>query len=236
MTVNKAQLFGAIAGPVTFQLSFVGLIAAHFLPPIAPMTSVNDVVAHYTTYATGIRLCAISMLFLLTGLLAQYTCLSDQMKTIQSPAATAWAGLQVTLGGISLVPFYGTAIAWALASYRVDRFPEITLTLNDVGWFCLVMPVAPAFLQLLSVGFAVLSDQGATPRFPRWYGFLSLWAGILFLTGLLVPFFKTGPFAWNGILAFWLPAVVFGGWVNVTAVLMVGLAKRHDAACRFHTA
>jgi hypothetical protein len=227
---NNSQVICAISGPIATVAFLGGLLAAGFLPPTPPTTSTADVVALYQQHVTGIRICAISMLVLLSGLMAQYAGLSDQIKRIQSRTARSWSIVQVTLGGISLVPVYGSAIAWALGTYRLERAPEITQMLNDAGWFCLVMPVTPAFLQMMAAAFGTLSDTSQRRLFPRWYSFLSFWTAVLLMTGMLVPFFKVGPFAWNGMLAFWLPAVVLGTWVNVTAVLMWGVAKRPDVA------
>src|SRR6266403_5687148 len=145
---NRAQIFCAVAGPVGALLFGVGLLGAHFIPHTPLLTSMDDVLTLYRENATGIRLCGIAMCFLLTALMTQYTGLSDQLKRIQSPHASTWAAIQVTLGGMSLVPVYGSAIAWAVATYRLDRTPELTQTLNDVGWFCLVHPVAPALIQM----------------------------------------------------------------------------------------
>ena len=38
---------------------------------------------------------------------------------------------------------------------------------------------------------------------PRWLGWFNLWAQIIYLPGILIPYFKSGPLAWNGLLAFW---------------------------------
>jgi len=226
---NRAQIFSAVCGPVGALLLFAGLFGAHFIPPTSPSTNIDDVVSLYREHTTGIRLCGISMLFLLTALMTQYTGLSDQLKRIQSPHASTWAAIQVTLGGMSLVPVYGSAIAWAVATYRLDRTPELTQTLNDVGWFCLVHPVAPALIQMIACGLAVLSDRSTNPMFPRWYGFFSVWIGVVLMAGLLVPFFKSGPWAWNGLLSFWLDASALGAWLNITSVFMIKIARRGAA-------
>jgi len=38
----------------------------------------------------------------------------------------------------------------------------------------------------------------------------------IFVTGAPVLFVKDGPFAWNGLLAFWAVLLIFGGWVLVS--------------------
>ncbi len=227
---NRAQIFCAVAGPVGALLFGVGLLGAHFIPPTPPLTSMDDVLTLYRENATGIRLCGIAMCFLLTALMTQYTGLSDQIRQINSPQARTWARVQVTLGGISLVPVYGSGICWELATYRLERAPEITQTLNDMGWFYLVTPVAPALIQMFAAGFGTLADKSATPLFPRWYSYFSFWVGVVLMTGLLVPFFKVGPWAWNGLLSFWVAASTLGLWLNVTGMLMIKVAKRQPAA------
>jgi hypothetical protein len=42
----------------------------------------------------------------------------------------------------------------------------------------------------------------------------------LFLPDQLLFFFKTGPFAWNGLFAFWVPLSVFGGWFFMVSYLI----------------
>ena len=60
--------------------------------------------------------------------------------------------------------------------------------------------------------------------YPRWVGFAAIWSAILFILGALVPFFYSGPFAWNGLIAFWLVAIIFFGcifvmwWMTVKAI------------------
>jgi hypothetical protein len=38
--------------------------------------------------------------------------------------------------------------------------------------------------------------------------------------------FLNGPFAWNGILGFWVPAIAFGLWANVMGPMMIKAAKQ----------
>ena len=57
-------------------------------------------------------------------------------------------------------------------------------------------------MQCLCLGIAILIDKRDRPIFPRWSGYLSLWTATLLAPAGVVPLFKDGPFAWNGLLGF----------------------------------
>ena len=62
---------------------------------------------------------------------------------------------------------------------------------------------------VIAFAFAILSDTGSPPVFPRWLAYVNIWAPITFTPGAILQFFKDGPLAWNGIFVFWIPASVF---------------------------
>jgi hypothetical protein len=72
------------------------------------------------------------------------------------------------------------------------------------------MPWPPFMAQNFAFAFAILTDTRTTQLFPRWLGYLNIWAPITFTPAVILQFFKSGPFALNRIVVFWLPAVVFG--------------------------
>ena len=86
------------------------------------------------------------------------------------------------------------------------------------------------FVQNVVTGVVILGDKRAVPILPRWVGYMNLWTGVLLLPGLAVGLFKVGPFAWNGALAFWMPAVVFGNWFNPMIFAMLAAIKRNALA------
>ena len=55
---------------------------------------------------------------------------------------------------------------------------------------------------------------------PRWLAYFNLWVAFLFVPGGLILFFKTGPFAWNGVFTFWLPLSIFSLWFIVMFVAL----------------
>jgi hypothetical protein len=45
--------------------------------------------------------------------------------------------------------------------------------------------------------------------------YFNIWVGLLFVPGGVSYFFRTGPFAWCGLLAFWVAAGAFFVWLLV---------------------
>jgi len=117
--------------------------------------------------------------------------------------------------GLAVVAIIMPTFAFAAASYRPERDPQITQALNDLGWLPFVMNWPAATIQCLAIGFAILGATHAI--WPRWLGYFNLWCAFIFAAGGLVVLFKDGVFAWNGLLAFWMVAVFFGLWFLIMA-------------------
>jgi hypothetical protein len=65
---------------------------------------------------------------------------------------------------------------------------------------------------------------------PRWAGYLNIWTVPLLFPGFAVYVFRSGPLAWNGIFAWWVPVGVFSGWFVVMIALMFR-AVREEGVC-----
>lgn len=63
--------------------------------------------------------------------------------------------------------------------------------------------------------------------FPRWVGYANLWIAILYLPELLVFFFTTGPFAWDWLIGFWIPAVLFIAFFAASPFVLRPVVRRH---------
>jgi hypothetical protein len=86
-------------------------------------------------------------------------------------------------------------------------------------------------LQTLAIGTAIFLDTAdgrSDPVFPRWAGYLNYWAALLFLPGSVTVFFHTGPFAWNGILTWYLPLSVMAAWIVVMSILLLRAIAAED--------
>ena len=102
--------------------------------------------------------------------------------------------------------------------------------MNDMAWLCFINPVCIIFFQGIAIGLAILMDKRSQPVFPRWFGYFNIWIVIVYLPGSLVPLFKHGPFAWNGVLAWWIPLTLFVIWmITMTRLLLKAITQQEKA-------
>jgi hypothetical protein len=215
------------SGLIAYILFVLSGVANGFWTPMAPTMSAADVVAYYQAHLTGIRIGAILFLLSPAFYIGFTAVITEEMKRIEGPSAPlAWT--QLILGIFTVLPFFPTAIFWTAAAFRLDRPAEITQTLNDIAWLFDVMPGAPAGFQPIVIGLAILGDKNRVPVFPRWFAYFNFFIGILFLGGLTVGIFKTGPFAWNGLVPYWLPSYAFTAWIFVTFFILRGNNKKRQ--------
>ena len=202
------QRICAISGIICPLLFFGAFVAAGFIPPLAPSSSAAEIAGHYRNHAAGIRLGAAIML-LSGAFYASYTAvISAQMSRIRA-VHRAVVNTQTIAGAFGCLTFLVPAMFFAVSAFRPERPDEWTLLLNDMSWIFLVMPWPPFMMQNFAFAFAILSDTGSPPVFPRWLAYVNIWAPITFTPGAILQFFKDGPLAWNGIFVFWIPASVF---------------------------
>ena len=212
---TKSQLLCAWCGIGFLVLFGLGWwILAGFLPPISPALNANEVAAFYQENTGRIRLGLMITMFSAALTAPWVAVIAVQMKRIEGDFPVL-AYTQLIVGTVGILILVLPALIWTTAAFRPERDIELIQLLNDFGWLLFIMTFSPAFIQNLVIGLAIFSDQNETPVFPRWLGYFNIWVAILFIPGGLITFFKTGPFAWDGILAFWLPVVVFFGWFLV---------------------
>lgn len=189
---------------------------AGFLPPIAPDLDAQGVAAIYQNNAVAMR-SGFLLIVLASGFYVPFSAaIATQMQRIEG-AHTVLAKTQFGAGIMVVTLIIIPALIFTTTAYRPERAPELTQLLNDLGWISLIMPVSPAMVQVMAVGIAALMDKSATPVYPRWIGYLGLWLAVIFLPGLSLTYFKTGAFAWNGVLTFWLPVGLLFGWIMLMA-------------------
>jgi hypothetical protein len=226
LTMKICIYMGALAG----TLLFVGVWPlAQMFPPLAPAMSSADVADYYRSHQTGILVGGIFIMASSVLFFPFLSAIAIFMKKIEGPISPmTYAFIMIVAYGFVTVFFAG--LFFTAAAYRPDFSDETIHSLSDLAFFLFVMPAIPAFVQNVVTGAAILGDPRPEPILPRWVGYMNLWTGVLLLPGCVVGLFKFGPFAWNGILAFWMPAVVFGIWFNIMIFAMLASLKRNSLA------
>jgi hypothetical protein len=226
---TRYQILLAWSGAVLVLLFAVGFYPlAHFIPPPLPSASAAEIAGMYQQNPLQIRL-GLLVMMISFGLVCPFAAvIFIQLSRIQrGPSILPYAQLACGICGGALVMI--PLMLWAGAAFRPDRNPELIMILNDMAWISFLWPVPVFFLQVVSTGLAILGDKNDQPILPRWSGFFCLWCAVAFLPGLLLIFFEIGPFAWNGLLTFWLGASVFFTWYMVMSVVMRNCVVRHEA-------
>ncbi|HEY9418255.1 MAG TPA: hypothetical protein VIQ30_26130 [Pseudonocardia sp.] len=212
--------------PVGFAMLFGAFFAGSQFPFPSPNHDAAYIGGFYLEHVDGIRLMAV---LVTTGsaLTAPIAAVLG-VHLLRIRGAIALALLEFGMGCVSALTIGIPSFFWQAAAFRPERDPVITQTLHDAGWLCFVATVFIVIVQVGAAGLAVLTDPGDKPVFPRWFGYLSLWVCAALLPGVLVLWFKTGPFAWNGVLTIYLAFLVFGAWFAAVIVLLLRMSARSE--------
>jgi hypothetical protein len=210
--------WSGIAFVTLFFIGFGGL--AGFVPPPSPNENAAQIAQLFTDHTFRIRAGLVLTSLCSALLLPFFAVISVQLKRIEG-AASPLAYLQMTAGALACLEFIFPVMIWQAAAFRPGRSPDAIQLLNDLGWLPFLGIVSTAIVQGVAIGIAILRDTRATPIFPRWSGYFNIWAISLLAPGGFIVLFKTGPLAWNGVLAWWLVLAAYFSWIVVNTILLL---------------
>jgi len=140
---------------------------------------------------------------------------------------------QIVALATGLTIFVLIQLFWGIASFRAgDISPEITQTMFDIGWFMFLFDISPFIVWACALALGILWNPPEHQLYPRWAGYFTLAVCLCWSAGLMVLFFKSGPFAYNGLLSMWLPLGMFFVWLGVMTVLGLKAVTKQEALCR----
>jgi len=216
--IEKASVWLGLGMTVAFLVMF--WFIAGVIPPLDPNDSAEESARIYSDNQLRMQIGFALMIFFAYLYAPFFAVLSRQIRRIEG----YWGSMSVTQILLSVTFPFGfslCALFAAAAAYRPERAADVTQALNDVFWFIFVGLVGPLITQVLIVALAVFVDKREVPSFPRWFGYFNIWYAVLGAPGCAIYVFKTGPLAWNGMFAFWIPLTVFVIWIIVTGVMLL---------------
>jgi hypothetical protein len=214
--MNKnLQKLSAWSGFVAVNVFFLGLIIMQFIPPMPPALTPEQVAEVYLSRAFEIKLGALLLVISAMFCGPFDAAIYLQLRRMEGAKRPVCSIGQLASGIANIQFFILPGVLFIVAAYRPDRPIEVLSALNDIAWIVTMLPWTVGAMQCICIGAAILTHGNVGSAYPRWVGFFNIWISIGMATSSVIPFFKTGPFAWNGLVGFWIPATVFGLWMGV---------------------
>jgi hypothetical protein len=209
------QRLCAWSGPVFLVLFVVGFwFVGGLVPPPPPTDSAERIATFYQENQGRLRVgMLISMISV--AFFAPFISLLTLQTKRANPRLAPLAYTQFVCGMALLIIILLPLLLIGLAAFRPERAPTSTQLLNDAAFFILFWVFSLPTLEFVTLGLMALLDRTENPLFPRWVGWFDFLVAAVFVTGGPVIFVKRGPFAWDGLLAFWAVLVAFGAWVVI---------------------
>jgi hypothetical protein len=221
--VVRYQRLAIWSGIAFVLLFFVSIVMAGFFPPPSPTLTGPQLAAAFAgrlfwlKAGMPVAIVAAALSFPFNAILAGHIARIEG----RDGGMPLLAFTSLGAGTINTLFFFLPFIIWSGAFYRADRDPTLLLLMNDTAWLAVVMLFSPLSIQNVTVALAGFLDKDSDPVFPRWCCYAMLLCALLYVPGPMGIFFFTGPFAWNGLFVFWVPANVLGIQFIILAYCML---------------
>ncbi|KUI27135.1 hypothetical protein AU196_00925 [Mycobacterium sp. IS-1742] len=192
-----------------FGIIFFAL--ARVMPPPRPDVTTAEKVAFFAAHGTTIQIGFAALILIVGGAGVANGILVFHMKrmSVGSVFAYGYMGSMAVgaLPGCLLVAF-----CFLTAAYRPDRDPELLALLYDLGLLSYVGSLGCFSTAYFAFTIAILYDRNEI--FPKWLAYVTVWQIVTEVMAVPVFVVRSGPFAWNGSIAFWMGTAIFGFWLS----------------------
>ncbi|PKO89841.1 MAG: hypothetical protein CVU18_02805 [Betaproteobacteria bacterium HGW-Betaproteobacteria-12] len=215
------------AGPV-FLLSYFGFwgILGFNVPPLAPSLTAAEMASHFQEHANQMRLGMVGAMTFAPTYMMWGLGITKVMETLEG-GNRVLSKLQLWGAGLTVIPIYMCCVFILAGTYRPDTLdPGSIQLLYDMSWLTISICYSVTTMQMIAMGAIFLSDRRKTPLIPKWLCWYSIWGGFMFIAEDIMPFFKHGVFARNGLLNFWVEySIYFFYMLFVTYYLFKAIAR-----------
>jgi len=188
-----------------FGLVFVPL--SWMMPPRSPDSSTQEIVAFMQSPNLLIA-CVILTLTYGLGAVAN-ACYLVQMRRMSVSPVLRFAMIVGAITG-TIVGCLFPMFCFGLGAFRPGYDPEILAMLYDFGYLSFIGSMGCFCIMWMPFGLSILLDKNNI--LPKWLGYYTVWQFVSELVIAPVWIAKTGPFAWNGLVSFYLAMALYVPW------------------------
>lgn len=229
---ERYELFGAWCAPIFTLLTAIGFLGlSHMYDPAAAHLSPVELSAFYADRDIAVEV-GMSLFCVATAFLAIFSVqLGIELWRIEGRSVLMSASQALGGFGVVMLIFISCCL-WIGAAYRAGAAnPDVTVALNDAAWFGFLVGWVMLALQMATTAAITLHDKRANTLVPRWFSWASTVGAVLLVTANGCAVTKTGLFAWDGALGYYLPMAIWGTWLDGHAFLVRrAIRARHTAA------
>jgi hypothetical protein len=224
----------AWAGPLFMAVFVVGWgVLAGNIPPVGPGVSPEELQTWFTTNSTPIAI-GTSVCLTITSLYMVWGCaISHVMRRIEGRGGLL-ANLEQMGAVITCAPITVAMGLFLTCSREAAVVDAATVhMLYHLGWFIFDLAYMVTSFQIAAISIVFMRDKREKQLVPNW---VSWWGWVTFASFFpvsLIPFFSTGPFAWNGSFNFWIAFFAWFIWcplVSTYVIKAIGRIQAEDEA------
>jgi hypothetical protein len=237
LRTQKVLIWWSIVMVVVYGV--VLMFNLHMLPPPSAHWSAIQIKQFYVDHSTEIKVGAAILSWTAACLIPLSVVIAVQMSRHERGGPPVWSILSCVGGVMMTIFFVLPPIFFGVAAFTPSRPADVTAVLHELGVMTLVSTDQFfVFMWVSLVVICLVPNSVVHSPFPRWFGYYNAWTALVFEFGAVVYLFRTGPFAWNGLLAFWTPLISFFVWVLIVTVLLTRAinAQMSEESSRIATA
>jgi hypothetical protein len=214
-----AVVFAVIYGIVLWLL-------LDMVPPPSAKLSATQIAHWYAERHTQIRVGAVIASWTSAFMVPLAIVVAAQMSR-QETGRKVWSAMTICGGTLMSIFLVLPPLFWGVAAFTPSRAPQITAIMHELGMLTLTTTDQYyVFMWVAVVVICWLPTSISHSPFPRWFGYLTAWIAVMFEAGAFAFLPRSGPLAWNGLMVFWLPLILFGVWIAVMCNLLLRALKR----------
>lgn len=226
---QRIILWWGVAFMVIFALAWLFLL--EMVPPPGPSLTSAEVAQYYVDHATKIKVGAVITSWGGGACMVPFSLVIFFQLARMEQGKPVWAVLSLCSGCLMSMFLVFPPIIWGVIAFEPTRPAEITMMLNQLANLTLASTDQYYIFQMVAIWWvSVKAKPGVVAGFPRWLGYLNLWIAIIFEVGAPTFMFKSGPWAWNGLIVFWLPFTFYFLWMVVMYTWMFRALRLQEAA------